>query len=109
MPRIKLKNLHGSWGTLEEGTNQIELHKALRNIPVPSKQFVLFHELGHQFLLFRKIKIKDKELFCDLYALSKCKPNELSLLERVFKKYLIKVYGRLTIKNILLILKDRVL
>ncbi len=106
MPRIKLKVLRTSWGTYDDKTKQIELHKDLKAIPVPSKSFVLNHEKGHLLIDKRKLKIKDEELFCDLFALSKCKINELTSLELLLRKKLIIQYGKLTIKNIIEIIKS---
>ncbi len=107
MPRIRLRPLRNSWGTAQSDTGQIELHKSLKDIPVPSKAFVLNHEKAHLLIDKRKIEVKDKELFCDLVALSRCKINELTTLETMLKKYLIKEYGNLNIKNILKILEAR--
>ncbi len=105
MTRIKLRPLRNAWGTSVSETGEIELHKSLKEIPVPSKNFVLYHERAHIMIDKRKLQVKDKELFCDLVALSKCRVNELTTLEIMLRKRLIRQYGKLTIKNIIKIIE----
>jgi hypothetical protein len=95
-PKIKILPLRSDFGWFDPETKQIALSKILKSRPIPSKNFVKYHELFHKYVEEKGIKINpyEEELLCDYYALFKCRGRELSLLERQFKKVLLKVYGK---------------
>ncbi len=94
--RIKLKELRGSYGTFDPETGQIEISSKLKKCNIPSKNFVYWHEKMHEWIHKSKTKISpfDEEKASDLLALFKCKNSELSYLESILKKTLIKKFGR---------------
>lgn len=103
-PRVKLKRLKGSWGKFDPNDGQITLDKQLKPLSRPSKPAVYYHEMYHKYIEDKGVKLKneeEEEFKCEVYSLMKCKPNELSYLERWLKKQLIKKHGRLSKKKIL--------
>lgn len=96
MRRIRIKNIRGAFGEYDPNTNQIDISSKLTKWNIPSKGFVRNHELMHQYIHTHDIKIAPgfEELVCDLYAVIKCKPRELSYMEHQFQKILIRKYGK---------------
>lgn len=94
--RIKIRKLHGVFGTFDPTNGQIEIDSKLTKFNIPSKRFVYWHEVFHKWILDNNIKLPPgrEEMFCDYYALIKCRATELSLMERQLKKLFINKYGK---------------
>lgn len=94
--RVRIKNIRGAYGTFDPETNQIDISSKLTNYNIPSRGFVKQHELYHQWISTNNIKVPPgrEELLCDVYALVKCKPKELSYMEHQLQKLIKKKYGK---------------
>lgn len=89
--KYKIKNINGAFGYF--WNNEIVISPKLSKRSIPSFQFVLTHETFHKYLSDNNIKVTYEELRADLLSLFTCKDSELSLLERQFKKLLVRRFG----------------
>lgn len=70
--RIRIRVLRGAFGTYAPDTGEIEISRKLTNRAIPSKPFVLNHEIFHSWLHSKDIALGslEEEQLADIYACS---------------------------------------
>lgn len=98
LKKFKVKRINGAYGYYDPNTDDIVLSNKLKNIWVPSKELVKHHEYYHAWLNNKKISLplKEEEIKCFIYALTKTKDKYISPLEALLKTLLRNKYGYLS-------------
>ena len=84
------RNLKTAWGEYDPSTNQIVISSKLTNRYIPSYNFIRYHELFHQFVHLRKIRLTParEESLAYIYSVLKCLPREMSFGDLIIRKRL---------------------
>lgn len=96
MRRIKTRALRGSFGTYAPDSGEIEISVKLTPRSIPSRPFVIKHELFHEYLHKNKISLNplEEEQLADLWSLLSCKNKEISYLEVLLKRIIMDRFGK---------------